>query len=259
MKNNKILIVEDNVELREFIKICLSPSNEFLEACNGRQGWEVAITEMPDLVITDVMMQEMDGNQLCRKLKKDERTAHLPVIILTANTSFDQQLEGLECGADVYLTKPFSVPVLQSYIGNLLKSYQMLRERHENRISCDQIEVKIEVGTVDKKFMDTLTNVISENLSNAEFSISELTKEVGMSKTALYRKFSTLSHMSIGEFIKVLRLRKAALLLSRSELNVTNVAWEVGFNDRRYFSREFKKFFGNSPLEYTERVKCSYE
>jgi AraC-like DNA-binding protein len=177
--------------------------------------------------------------------------------MLTANTSLDHQLAGLECGADVYLTKPFSVQILQTYISNLLKSCQVVHKYYEKKSSCGQLEV--EVGTVDKKFIETLTNVIDENLSNIDFDVSELSKEVGLSKTALYKKFNAIAHTSIAEFIKRLRLQKAALLLSRNKLNVSNTAWEVGFSNRRYFSREFKKLFGNTPSEYIERINGEYE
>jgi DNA-binding response OmpR family regulator len=257
LKNNKILIVEDNTELREFIKICLSGTYEFLEAINGKQGWEIAVSKTPDVIITDVMMPEMDGYELCRKVKKDERTKNIPVIMLTANMSVDQQLVGLECGADVYLTKPFSVQILQTYISNLLKSCQVVHKYYEKKSSSGQLEVK--VGTVDKKFIEQLTNVIDENLSNIDFDVSELSKEVGISKTALYKKFNAITHTSIAEFIKRLRLQKAALLLSRNKLNVSNTAWEVGFSNRRYFSKEFKKLFGNTPSEYIERINGEYE
>jgi DNA-binding response OmpR family regulator len=257
MKENKILVVEDNAELREFIKICLSPYYEFLEASNGKQGWELAVTEIPDLIVTDVMMPEMDGNQFCRNLKSDERTSHVPVIMLTAKIAVEQQLEGLESGADLYLTKPFSVQILQSYINNLLKSRETLRQRYDNKVLLEPLEV--EVGTVDKKFMERLMTVINENLSNADFNISDLSKIIGMSKAVLYKKFNALTEIPIAEFIKSLRLKKAAILLSKDKLNIAEVAWEVGFNDRKYFSKEFKKMFGKTPSEYIGQARGEYE
>ncbi|MEX6689922.1 response regulator [Danxiaibacter flavus] len=257
MKVNKILIVEDNAELREFIKMCLVPYYEFLETSNGKQGWEIAVTEIPDLIVTDVMMPEMDGNQFCRKLKNDERTSHIPVIMLTAKIAVEQQLEGLESGVDLYLTKPFSVQILQSYINNLLKSREAIRERYSQKVLLEPLEV--EVGTVDKKFMERLMLVINENLSNADYNVSDLSKDIGMSKAVLYKKFNALTQTPIGEFIKSLRLRKAAVLLSKDKLNVAEVAWEVGFSDSKYFSKEFKKQFGKTPSEYIERAKGKYE
>lgn len=257
MREKKILIVEDNAELREFIKICLSPHYVFLEASNGKTGWEMAITEIPDLIVTDIMMPEMDGNEFCQNLKKDERTSHIPVVMLTARIAVEQQLEGLENGADVYLTKPFSVQILQSYISNLLKSRDVIRQRYANKVLLEPLEV--EVGTVDKKFMERLMAAINENLSNADFNISDLSKHIGMSKAVLYKKFTALTQMPIGEFVKSLRLKKAAILLSKDKLNIAEVAWEVGFNDRKYFSKEFKKMFGKTPSEYIGQAKGEHE
>lgn len=248
MKESKILVVEDNNEVRDFIKACLAPNYAILEAGTGQEGWEIAISELPDLIITDVMMPEMDGNEFCRNLKNDERSSHIPVIMLTAKIAVEQQVEGLESGADLYLTKPFSIQVLQSYITNLLRSKEILRQLYSQKIFLEPLNV--EIGTVDKKFMERLMSIVERNLSNADFDIPALSKEVGMSKAVLYKKFQALAKVPIGEFIKSMRLKKATLLLTNDKFNVAEVAWEVGFNDRKYFSREFKKFFGKSPSEY---------
>jgi YesN/AraC family two-component response regulator len=255
MNDTKILVVEDNEELREFIKICLMPHYECIEASNGNEGWELAVTEIPDLIVTDVIMPEMDGLQFCRNLKNDERTSHIPVIMLTAKIAVEQQLEGLESGADLYLTKPFSVQVLQSYISNLLKSREAFRQRYSHKVLINPLEV--EVGTVDKKFMEKLMQAINKNISDPDFGVTHLSRDIGMSKAVLYKKFQALAHVPIGEFIKTLRLKKAAVLFSQDKLNVTEVAWEVGFNDRKYFSKEFKKYFGKSPSEYIEAMQGS--
>jgi YesN/AraC family two-component response regulator len=253
MKEAKILVVEDNDELREFIKMCLMPHYDIMEASNGKEGWELAVTEIPDLIVTDVIMPEMDGLQFCRNLKNDERASHIPVIMLTAKIAVEQQLEGLESGADLYLTKPFSVQVLQTYIGNLLKSREALRQRYSQKVLLNPLEV--EVGTVDKNFMERLMQAINKNISDPDFNVSDLAREIGMSKAVLYKKFQALAHVPIGEFIKTLRLRKAAVLFAEDKLNVTEVAWAVGFNDRKYFSKEFKKFFGKAPSEYIEAMQ----
>jgi AraC-like DNA-binding protein len=168
--------------------------------------------------------------------------------MLTAKISVEQQLEGLESGADIYLTKPFSVQVLQSYIANLLKSKEILRHHYSQKVYLEPTNV--EIGTVDKKFMDRLMSIVEQNLGNPEFNIPELSKAVGMSKAVLYKKFTAIAKVPIGEFIKVMRLKKAALLFTHDKMNITEVAWEVGFSDRKYFSREFKKFYGKTPSEY---------
>jgi DNA-binding response OmpR family regulator len=248
MNETRILIIEDTDEIREFLKTCLETDYSVLEAENGLKGWEIAVSELPDLIITDVIMPEMDGNEFCRNLKQDERTSHIPVIMLTAKITVEQQLEGLESGADIYLTKPFSIQVLQTYISNLLKSKEVLRQLYSQKIFLQPSGV--EVGTVDKKFMERLMSVIEQNLSNSEFNVQDLAMEVGMSKAVLYKKFNALVKIPIGEFIKSMRLKKAALLLTNDKLNISEIAWEVGFSDRKYFSKEFKKFFGQTPSEY---------
>lgn len=251
---SSILIIEDIVEMRDFIKLCLEPTYKIYEAANGKEGWELAVTELPDLIVTDVSMPEMDGNEFCRNIKNDERTSHIPVIMLTAKVLVEHHLKGLQSGADIYLTKPFSVEVLQTYISNLLKTKEILRQHYSQKIFLQPSGV--EIGTVDKKFMERLMAIVEEKLSEPEFNVPSLAKEIGMSKAVLYKKFSALVQIPIGEFIKSLRLKKAALLLANDKFNVTEVAWEVGFSDRKYFSKEFKKFFGKSPSEYCDAAKA---
>lgn len=248
MKEQKILIIDDTDEIRDFIKTCLETGYSVLEAENGLKGWEIAVNELPDLIVTDVMMPGIDGNEFCHRLKQDERTSHIPVIMLTAKAAVEQQIEGLESGADVYLTKPFSTPVLQTYISNLLRSKELLRQRYSQKIFLKPSDV--EVGTVDKKFMERLMSIVEANLGNPGFSVPGLSRELGMSKAVLYKKFNALVKIPIAEFIKSMRLKKAALMLTNDKLNVSEIAWEVGFSDPKYFSKEFKKFFGKSPSEY---------
>ena len=248
MSQVRVLIIEDTPDVRAFIKTCLEEDYTILEAENGVKGWELAVNELPDLIITDVMMPQMDGNEFCRNLKQDERTSHIPVIMLTAKAAEDQLIEGLESGADIYLTKPFSIVVLQNYISNLLKLKTVLRQRYSQKIYLEPLDV--EVGTVDKKFMERLMSIIEDNLGRPDFSVPFLSKELGMSKAVLYKKFNALVQIPIGEFIKNMRLKKAASLLVNDSMNISEIAWEVGFNDRKYFSKEFRKFFGKSPSEY---------
>jgi DNA-binding response OmpR family regulator len=248
MRESKILVIEDNQEVRDFIKMCLESDYTVIEARDGKEGWLTATNKLPDLILSDVMMPEVDGNEFCRMVKNDERTSHIPVIMLTAKVEFEQQLEGLESGADLYLTKPYNIQLLKSYISNLLKSKEALRQRYSQRIFLEPSMV--EIGTVDKKFMEKLMNIIENNLSDPEFHVASLSEKIGMSKAVLYKKFYALAHTPIGEFIKSIRLKKAAILLTHDKLNISEVAWEVGFSDRKYFSKEFKRFFGKSPSEY---------
>ncbi len=247
MSKKKILIVEDNIEVRDFLNLCLEEEFDVSQAENGKFGLEMAFEDIPDLIITDVAMPLMDGNEFCKIIKNDERTSHIPVIMLTAKTEVNQQIEGLESGADIYLTKPFSIKVLLSYIKNLMTTKETLKKFFSQKILIEPLD--IEVGSVDKKFMERLLGIINNNLSNPDFHINDLSKQIGMSTTVLYKKFNALVQMPVAEFIKTLRLKKAAQLLKDKSLNISEVAWEVGFNDRKYFSKEFKKFFGYNPSE----------
>ncbi|MBV4358198.1 response regulator [Parasegetibacter sp. MAH-26] len=244
----KILIIEDSEEIRDFIKTCLETEYSILEAANGLTGWEIAVNELPDLIVTDVMMPEMDGKQFCYNLKNDERTSHIPVIMLTAKVEVEDQIEGLEQGADVYLTKPFNIYLLKTYINNLIKSKEVLRHKYSQKLFFEPLD--IEIGTVDKKFMERLMRLVEDNLEKSEFGVLDLSKELGMSKSVLYKKFDALVKIPIAEFLKSMRLKRAAVILANDKLNVSEVAWKVGFNDPKYFGREFKKMFGKSPSEY---------
>jgi len=252
MNESTILVIEDDKEVSDIVRLCLKQEYTVLVAQNGKEGWEKAITVLPDLIITDVMMPEMDGNELCRNLKEDERVSHIPVIMLTANAAIYQQVEGLENGADVYLTKPFNVQLLQSYTKALLKSKKLLQQHYSQKIFLEPSSV--EIGTVDKRFMEKLMSILEQRMDDTDFGIDDLAREVGMSKPVLYKKFSALLHIPIGEFVKTLKLKKAALLLEHDNFNISEVAWRVGFSDRKYFSKEFKKYFGKSPSEYLDSL-----
>ncbi|EDM36270.1 two-component system sensor histidine kinase/response regulator, hybrid ('one-component system') [Pedobacter sp. BAL39] len=248
MRDRKILVIEDNDEVREFIKMCLEGEYAIMEARDGKEGWQTAAEHLPDLIISDIMMPEMDGNEFCKLVRQDERTSHIPVIMLTAKVALEQQLEGLESGADIYLTKPYNIQLLKSYISNLLRSKETLRQRYSQKIFLEP--TMVEIGTVDKKFMEKLMNIIEANLHDTDFHVAVLAEKIGMSKAVLYKKFYALAQTPIGEFIKTIRLKKAAILLTNDKFNISEVAWEVGFSDRKYFSKEFKRFFGKSPSEY---------
>ena len=248
MNDAKILMIEDNEEVREFVTGYLESEYAILEAGNGGIGLNIAMTELPDLIITDVSMPEMDGNELCRILKHDERTSHIPVIMLTAKVAVEQQIEGLENGADLYLTKPFSIKVLRSYIINLLKAKELMRQQYSQKILLEPSGV--EVGTVDKKFMEKLMKIVERNLGQSDFHVKELAEELGMSKAVLYKKFNALVKTPIGEFIKSMRLKKAALIFTNDKKTVSEVTWEVGFTDLKHFSNEFKRAYGKSPSEF---------
>lgn len=254
MNKNKILIVEDNEEVKDFLSLCLEDEYELYLAADGSAGLQKAFETIPELIITDVAMPVMDGHEFCRIVKNDERTSHIPVIMLTAKVEQDEQVAGIESGADLYLTKPFSIKVLQSYIKNLLRTKDQLRQYYTQKLLLEPLDV--EIGDIDKKFMERLMAVINNNIGNPDFQVSDLSKAMAMSTAVLYKKFNALTQTSIAEFVKSVRLKRAAtLLLESSALNISETAWAVGFSDRKYFSKEFKKAFGWSPSEYVEQER----
>lgn len=254
-KKASILIVEDNIELRTFVKESLLSYYDVLEADNGRQGWDIAIEKIPDLIISDVMMEEVDGLELAKRLKSDERTSHIPIIFLTARTGYEHLVEGLETGVEVYLTKPFSLKVLELNIQNLLAARDAMREKFARRLIYEPTGT--EVSSVDEKFLHKVLAIIEENISNPEFGVPVLAAEVGMSQPVLYKKIRAVSDMSVNDFIKSIRFRKAAKLLSERQYSVVDIAYMVGFNDRKYFSKEFKKYFDKNPSEYMNSFQNS--
>lgn len=251
LKINKfsILIVEDNDEVREFIKSSLELLYHVFEAKNGKEGWEIAITEIPDLIISDVMMPEMDGLELCTKLKTDERTNHIPVMLLTARLGNMHQISGLKTGADVYLTKPFSVQVLLLNIDNLLTLSEKLRAKFSKQMSLEPTNVIID--TKEQEFISKVLSEIEKNIGNTEFGVHDLASEIGMSSPVFYKKMKFLTGMSVNNFMKSVKLKRAAQLLQQGGLTVYQVSFEVGFKDSKYFSREFRKEFGKAPSDYT--------
>jgi ligand-binding sensor domain-containing protein/signal transduction histidine kinase/CheY-like chemotaxis protein len=250
-KKYTIQIVEDNDELRGFIVQSLQAAYHVLESVNGLEGWEMAIDHLPDLIVSDVTMPELSGLELCNRLKAEERTDHIPVIMLTAMASHLHQVGGLEAGADVYITKPFSIQVLELSIRNLLQVREILKEKYIRQIMLTPR--KLEAVSPDEKFLNRLMQLIEERMEDPDFNVSSLVGDIGMSQTVLYKKIKALTGLSITDFIKSQRLKRAAQLLSEHQLSIAEVAYSVGFNDRKYFSKEFRKQFGVAPSEYDEK------
>ncbi|TZF82793.1 response regulator [Pedobacter sp. BS3] len=243
-----MLVVEDNVEVQQFVSSHFEQEFEIHTASNGLQGFEIALNIIPDIIISDVMMPEMNGIALCSKLKADTRTSHVPVILLTARTPLIFKIEGLETGADDYITKPFNLTMLEARVWNLLDSRQKLRERYRKEISLQPTNIAI--TSPDEKFLEKVMNFIEKNITEPTLSVEELGKEVGMSRVTLYRKIKALTNQTAIEFIRSVRLKRAAQLLEQNKLNVNEVAYMVGFLDIDYFRRCFKDQFGHTPKEY---------
>lgn len=247
-KKPTVLLVEDNDDFRFYLKDNLREHFNILEAENGKTGWQKALASHPELVVSDISMPVMDGIELCKKIKADKRTAHIPVILLTALTGEDQQLRGLETGANDYMTKPFNFEILQSRIKNLLSLQTKMRKTYQKQMEVKPADVVI--SSPDEKFLAQALEIVEKNIANPDFSVEDLSKAMFMSRVALYKKLLALSGKSPIDFIRDIRLKRAAQLLEKSKMTVSEIAYEVGFNDPKYFAKYFKKEFGVTPSTY---------
>lgn len=248
-----ILLVEDNDDVRGFIAEALQAQYQVVQTVDGREGFETAVKIVPDLIISDVAMPVMDGFELSRKIKSDIATSHIPFIMLTAKATHEQMVSGLETGADDYITKPFSLKVLQLKVKNLLAARQAMRARYSQQVTL--MPAGREISSPEEKFLERLMQLVELNLDDPEFAVAKLVDQIGMSQTALYRKVKALTGMTITDFIKSVRMKQAAALLAQNKLSIAEVAYTVGFSDRKYFSKEFKKQFGRSPSEFAAQLQ----
>ena len=252
-KKPAILIVEDNDDLRFYLKDNLKNSFVIIEAVNGKDGWQKALALHPDLVVSDVSMPEMTGIELCKKIKGDKRTAHLPVILLTALTEEKDQLTGLANGANDYITKPFNFEILLSKINGLLLVHKTLKKAYQKQV--DVVAQDISIVSEDDKFLKNAFACIEKNITNHNFSVEELSSQLSLSRVSLYKKLLTLTGKTPVDCIRTIRLQRAAQLLEKSKLSIASVAYEVGFNNPTYFSKVFKDEYGMLPSEYITDLK----
>lgn len=245
-----ILVAEDNVDIRTYVKSCLEPAYHIIEADNGLEAWNLAIDKIPDIIITDVLMPELDGIQLCSRLKTDSRTCHIPIIILSARTSLIHRREGLQTGADDYLNKPFNVEELLLKIKNLLRSREILRAKYSQQFILQP--ENLDITSSEKEFLVKLKSIVEEHLADPDFHIPDFSGELGMSRSVIYRKLKGITGMTLIEFVNDYRLSKASLLLKHKKLNVSQTAIEVGFSDPNYFSKSFRKKYGISPSDFVK-------
>jgi len=245
-----LLIVDDNEDFRIFMRYSLELQYRVKLVVNGKEAWEMMQEELPDLVISDVMMPQMDGNELCRLIKQDKRTAHIPVILLTARQNTEAKLEGLQTGADDYVTKPFNMTILVLRIRKLI---ELSRYHRVTQGMIDPAPSEIVITSLDEKLIEKAIKYVEDNMSRTELSVEELSRELGMSRVHLYKKLLQITGKTPIEFIRVIRLKRAAQLLRESQLHVSEVAFEVGFNNPKYFSRYFKDEFGVLPSVYQEK------
>lgn len=246
----EVLVVDDHPDIRRLLQDALEPDHIARSAANGNKAFEQALAAPPDLIVSDVMMPDLDGYQLCRHLRKDRRTSHIPIIMLTAKAGRQDRIEGLQTGADAYLTKPFSREELLTRVRNLIKQREQLREKYPRRIQLDPKDISI--TSTDELFLRRVMQIVEEQLSAFDFSVAKLASHVGLSRVQLHRKIRALTGESPTDFIRTTRLRLAARLLARGGFNVTQAAYEVGFQNLSYFAKCFRDRFGVSPSEYAK-------
>ena len=247
-----VLFVEDNAELRAYIKKVLSPGYKVITAKNGQQGFEMAVELNPDIIISDIMMPLMDGFQMCHQIKQEIKTSHIPVILLTSLTETDKQIEGLKTGADGYVSKPFNEELLIAQIENLLLSKQRLRSYFiESKSKWSKEIIK---HSNDRDLVEKAISIVEDNLLNYSFSIDLFAEELNLSRSSLHRKLKALTNQTASEFITYIRLSKALKMFKSGYSNIEEVGFSVGFNSHSYFTRCFKKQFGESPKQYIQNM-----
>lgn len=244
-----ILIVDDNSDIRDYIHSLLQKHYTVVEAVHGRDGVRKAMHYVPDLVICDIMMPEMDGIECCKQLKSELQTCHIPVILLTACSLDEQRIEGFKYGADSYISKPFNSQVLEARIRNLLDNRKNLRKSFGDGTAV----VKETVSDMDKQFLDRLRRLIDERLGDSELSVEELGTEMGLSRVQLYRKLKSLTNYSPNELLRNTRLKKASALLASSSLTIAEITYEVGFSSPSYFTKCYREYFGENPTDFLKR------
>ena len=241
-----LLIVEDNDDFRNFLINCLKGTYQVFDAPNGKEALEILAHQSIQIVISDVMMPEMDGMELCRKIKTDIRYSHIPVILLTARTADEHELSGLKEGADDYITKPFNLEILLLRIQKILK---WTKNNHEKFKTIDISPSEITVSSLDEQLIEKAIRAVEENMDNSEFSVEELSSYVGMSRGHLYKKLIMITGKSPLEFIRILRVKRGKQLLEQSQLNVSQIAYQIGLSPKQ-FAKYFKEEFGYVPSEY---------
>lgn len=244
-----ILIIDDNADVRDYVKSLLKEEYTVIEAPDGRAGLKKAMKYVPDAIICDVMMPVMDGLECCRKLKTELQTSHIPVMLLTACSLDEQRIQGFECGADSYISKPFNSKLLLVRLRNLMDNHKRLKQFFGDKTTLS----KEPVSDVDKGFVDRFRELIEENLADSELSVEDLGSKMGLSRVQLYRKIKALTNYSPNELVRIARLKKAASLLASSEKTISEITYEVGFTSPSYFTKCYKDYFGESPTDFLKR------
>ena len=249
-----ILVADDNEGIRTYLKDLLIEDYEVIEAEDGIEALSLIKQEMPDLIISDVMMPNMDGIKLCQELKDQISTSHIPVILLTARTSLDYELEGLQTGAEDYITKPFNPGIVKTKIAGILENRRKLREYFFNKVRFQPNTGEIYESSIDSEFIEKAIKLVNDNLQNENFGIETMVDELFMSQSTLFRKIKSLTGLSLTGFIRSIKLKKAAQMILQSDIKLSQVAYESGFNDYKYFKKSFEQQFGCLPSEYKSKI-----
>ena len=252
-RNCKILLVDDDIEICRYIKTELSDWYRFVICNNGKDALKQLLSGDFDLVVSDVVMPEMDGITLLRNIKGNANISHVPVIMLTSKSEISDRLEGIKLGADAYLAKPFSLEELHLTIDNLIDNVRRLKGKFSGALKQDDKVEKIEVKGYDEELMERIMKVVNENLSDSDFNVEKMCDEVGVSRTQLHRKLKEMTGVPTSEFLRNIRLNEAARLIREHKINITQVSYMVGFANNSHFSTAFKKYFGMSPTEYAAK------
>ena len=252
-RNSKILLVDDDIEICRYLKSELSDWYRFVICNNGKEALKQLLSGDFDLVVSDVVMPEMDGITLLRNIKGNANISHVPVIMLTSKSEISDRLEGIKLGADAYLAKPFSLEELHLTIDNLIDNVRRLKGKFSGALKQDDKVEKIEVKGYDEELMERIMKVVNENLSDSDFNVEKMCDEVGVSRTQLHRKLKEMTGVPTSEFLRNIRLNEAARLIREHKINITQVSYMVGFANNSHFSTAFKKYFGMSPTEYAAK------
>jgi DNA-binding response OmpR family regulator len=253
----RLLVVEDNDEVCQYLEQLFAADFEVLTAADGLEGWDAALAHAPALVISDVMMPRSDGLELCRRLKQHPKTAHVPVLLLTARTAALHEVEGLDLGADDYVSKPFNPLVLQAKVAALLRNRHQLREYYQRQILLEPTEIVI--ADADRTFLEQAMRIVEEHLTDPAFSVLVLASALAMSQSVVYRRIKSITGQTTVEFIRDVRMKRAAQLLAQPHLRVSEVAFQVGVENVKYFRKTFQKIYGMAPSEYARQHRPARE
>jgi len=257
LQTNKplVLLVEDNIDVRVYIKSILMDSYEIIEAQNGQIGWMKAMKFVPELIISDVQMDVMDGFELCKKIKDNLSTSHIPVILLTAYSLDEQRAIGFESGADAYIPKPFNEHLLKIRVRKLIENREKIKDYFQKNLTFG--ERKESVGEIDKSFITKFRKLIEERLIDTDLNVDEIGKSLGLSRVQLYRKIKSLTNYAPNELVRIIRLKASEQLLINSEKSISEIAYDTGFSSPSYFTKCFKEYFNESPTDYIKRTRVN--